>query len=225
LDPASALLQEKECIRYCYNLIGVLFLYYFAASLSKYFSGVGSYIFGLAKNLPTAKYTLRVGGWSALREQLGSLPMLAGFAVMIKLTKRWWLNQKETEQLAREKTTAELQLLKAQIHPHFLFNTLNNIYYFTLTNSFRATEMIKTLSGMLYYILNECKQNLVPLDKEIKMIQDYMALEKLRYGEQMKMTVEIQEDHHGKLIAPLLLIPFVENSFKHGTSKCLLILM
>jgi LytS/YehU family sensor histidine kinase len=74
---------------------------------------------------------------------------------------------------------------------------------------------------MLYYILNECKQNLVPLDKEIKMIQDYMALEKLRYGEQMKMTVEIQEDHHGKLIAPLLLIPFVENSFKHGTSKML----
>ena len=85
-------------------LIGVLFLYYFAASLSKHFSAVGSYILGLTKNLPTVKYTLRVGGWSALREQLGSLPILAGFAVMIKLIKRWWLNQKETEQLAREKT-------------------------------------------------------------------------------------------------------------------------
>jgi sensor histidine kinase YesM len=202
-------------------LIGVLFLYYLAASLAKHFSAIGSYILGLTKNLPTVKYTLTVGGWSALREQLGSLPILAGFAVMIKLIKRWWLNQKETEQLAREKTKAELQLLKAQIHPHFLFNTLNNIYYFTLTNSSRAPEMIKKLSGMLYYILNECKQNFVPLDKEIRMIQDYMALEKIRYGDQMKMTVEIQEDHHSKLIAPLLLIPFVENSFKHGTSKML----
>jgi len=211
--------KKKKPIITAVVLIVVLLLYYFAASLFKFFAPLGSYIFGSPK--PTLKYALVNGSWSALREQIGSLPILAGFAVMIKLIKRWWLNQKETEQLAREKTKAELQLLKAQIHPHFLFNTLNNIYYFTLTNSFRATEMIKKLSGMLYYILNECKQNLVPLDKEIKMIQDYMALEKLRYGEQMKMTVEMPEDHHGKLIAPLLLIPFVENSFKHGTSKML----
>ena len=72
---------------------------------------------------------------------------------------------------------------------------------------------------MLHYILNECNQPLVPLEKEIKMIRDYMALEKIRYGEQMKMTIEIQENHHDKMIAPLLLIPFVENSFKHGASK------
>ena len=74
---------------------------------------------------------------------------------------------------------------------------------------------------MLHYILNECKQNLVPLEKEIKMIQDYMALENIRYGEQMKMTVEILDNYRGKLIAPLLLIPFIENSFKHGASKML----
>jgi LytS/YehU family sensor histidine kinase len=86
--------------------------------------------------------------------------------------------------------------------------------------------MIKKLSGMLHYILNECDQPLVPLEKEIKMIQDYMALEKIRYGEQMQMTIEIPENspplkgEAGRgLIAPLLLIPFVENSFKHGASK------
>ena len=138
---------------------------------------------------------------------------------MIKLVKRWWLKQKETEQLAKEKTKAELQLLKAQVHPHFLFNTLNNIYFFTLTNSTQAPVMIKKLSGMLHYILNECNLPLVPLEKEIKMIRDYMALEKIRYAEQMQMTIDIKEDHDSKMIAPLLLIPFVENSFKHGASK------
>ncbi len=121
--------------------------------------------------------------------------------------------------LAKEKTKAELQLLKAQVHPHFLFNTLNNIYFFTLTNSAQAPVMIKKLSGMLHYILNECDRPLVPLEKEIKMIQDYMALEKIRYAEQMQMTIEIENNYTGKMIAPLLLIPFVENSFKHGASK------
>jgi len=152
-------------------------------------------------------------------DQLSSFPIILGFALMIKLVKRWWLKQKETEQLAKEKTKAELQLLKAQVHPHFLFNTLNNIYFFTLTNSSQAPVMIKKLSGMLHYILHECNLPLVPLEKEIKMIRDYMALEKIRYAEQMQMTIDIKEDHGSKMIAPLLLIPFVENSFKHGASK------
>jgi LytS/YehU family sensor histidine kinase len=112
---------------------------------------------------------------------------------MINLVKRWWRKQKETELLAKEKTKAELQLLKAQVHPAFLFNTLNNIYFFTLTNSTQAPVMIKKLSGMLHYILHECDEPLVPLEKEIKMIRDYMALEKIRYAEQMQMTIEIED--------------------------------
>jgi len=152
-------------------------------------------------------------------DQLSSLPIVLGFALMIKLVKRWWQKQKENELLAQEKTEAELQLLKAQVHPHFLFNTLNNIYFFTLTNSTQAPVMIKKLSDMLHYILNECNLPLVPLEKEIKMIRDYMALEKIRYAEQMQLTIDIKDDHDGKMIAPLLLIPFVENSFKHGASK------
>lgn len=213
--------KKKNALITAAVLIGVLLLYWFVAGQFRRFSGVGEYIFGLRNNLPTLKHAINIGMWSALRVELSSLPILAGFAVMIKLIKRWWLKQKETEQLAKEKNHAELQLLKAQIHPHFLFNTLNNIYFFALTNSTQAPEMIKKLSGMLHYILNECNQPLVPLGKEIKMIQDYMALEEIRYGEQMKMEVEIDMNHAGKLIAPLLLIPFVENSFKHGTSKML----
>jgi LytS/YehU family sensor histidine kinase len=121
--------------------------------------------------------------------------------------------------LAKEKNRAELQLLKAQVHPHFLFNTLNNIYYFTLSGSPKAPEMINKLSSLLYYIIHECNQPLVPLQKELAMIRDYTTLEKIRYGEQMDFSIEIGDDGAEKLIAPLLLIPFVENSFKHGASK------
>ncbi|WP_202552036.1 sensor histidine kinase [Ginsengibacter hankyongi] len=155
------------------------------------------------------------------KSTLFELPIVAGLAITIKLLKRWWLQQKEAEELARGKARAELQLLKAQIHPHFLFNTLNNIYFFTLSASKQAPEMIKKLSDMLRYMLNECDRPAVPLEKELKLIQDYMALEKIRYGEQMNMTIELKGNYHNKMVTPLLLIPFIENSFKHGASKML----
>ena len=100
-------------------------------------------------------------------------------------------NELKLQQLGSEKTKAELQLLKAQVHPHFLFNTLNNIYFFTLAGSPKAPEMIKKLSGLLQYILTECNQPLVPLQKELALLGDYTALEKIRYGDQIKMTIEI----------------------------------
>lgn len=150
-----------------------------------------------------------------------NFPMMTGIAVIIKMMKRSWLKQQETLQVAREKAKAELQLLKAQIHPHFLFNTLNNIYFFTLTASQKAPEMLEKLTDMLRYILNECNRPYVPLEKEIKMIEDYMALEKIRYGDRLKMELEIKGDYKNKTISPLLLIPLVENSFKHGVSKML----
>lgn len=212
--------KKRNVFVIAFILISVFVIYYFIASQFKVFSPLGDYIFGLIKNVPTFRERFDTSMYSALREQLSSLPVIAGFAVMIKLIKRWWLKQKETEQLFHEKTKAELQLLKAQVHPHFLFNTLNNIYYFSLSGSPKAPEMINKLSGLLHYILNECNQPLIPLQKEINMLRDYMALEKIRYGE-MNMTIEIQEEGSEKLIAPLLLIPFVENSFKHGTSKML----
>jgi sensor histidine kinase YesM len=212
--------KKRNVFVIAFILISVFVIYYFMASQFKVFGPIGDYIFGLAKDVPTFHERFDSSRYSALREQLSSLPVIAGFAVMIKLMKRWWLKQKQTEQLFHEKTKAELQLLKAQVHPHFLFNTLNNIYYFSLSGSPKAPEMINKLSGLLHYILNECNQPLIPLQKEINMVRDYMALEKIRYGE-MNMTIEIQEEGSEKLIAPLLLIPFVENSFKHGTSKML----
>jgi sensor histidine kinase YesM len=196
----------------------VLVVFYFVALGFKFFPTIYNKIAGSGGS-PFVPFFLPANRQIVMIDQLSSLPIVLGFALMIKFVKRWWQKQKEAELLAKEKTKAELQLLKAQVHPHFLFNTLNNIYFFTLTNSELAPEMIKKLSGMLHYILNECNMPLVPLEKEIKMIRDYMALEKIRYAEQMQMTIEINDDHNSKMIAPLLLIPFVENSFKHGASK------
>lgn len=156
-----------------------------------------------------------------IRQILFNYPAVVGFAVAIKLLKRWWLKQKETDLLIREKMNAELQLLKAQVHPHFLFNTLNNIYSFILNGSSKAPEIIKKLSSLLNYILNECNHSLVPLEKELSLIQDYMELERIRYGDKLNLSLHIHGSAAGKKISPLLLIPFVENSFKHGTSRML----
>lgn len=209
-------------------LAGVLLSFFLVALHFKYMVDVGNYLF-VQKDFTPYLDKIRRMRYSVAQELLTSLPIVTGFALMIKLMKRWWMKQKETEQLANEKTKAELQLLKAQVHPHFLFNTLNNIYFFTLSGSPKAPEMVKKLSALLHYIINECNQPLVPLQKEIAMLQDYMALQQIRYGEQMNMSIDIRvEDSHplqreaGRgLIAPLLLIPFVENSFKHGASKVL----
>ena len=148
----------------------------------------------------------------------GNPPLICCLFLSIKILKNWHLEQTKSETLARENANAELQLLKAQVHPHFLFNTLNNIYSFSLSQSPLAGTLVKKLSGMLDYMIHECDQPLVPLEKEIKLIQDYMGLEKVRYGNRLDMQIEINGEYKNKMIAPLLMIPFVENCFKHGAS-------
>ncbi len=155
------------------------------------------------------------------RQILFNYPTVVGFALAIKLLKNWYLKQKEAAQVAREKINAELQLLKAQVHPHFLFNTLNNIYSFIINDSPAAPESIKKLSALLRYIIYGCNQPLVKLAKELKMVRDYIDLEKIRYGESFNMSFQIQGNPSDKMICPLLLIPFLENSFKHGASQML----
>ena len=173
---------------------------------------------GFFTKMPDAGYIVPI--W--LRQIVFNYPTVIGIALAIKLMKRWYMKQKETEQVIREKISAELQLLKMQLHPHFLFNTLNNIYSFILIGSDKAPEMIKKLSGLLNYILNDCDQRFVSLDRELTMIRDYIALEQIRYGDRLNLSLHIQGLAKDKMISPLLLIPFVENSFKHGTSRMLI---
>jgi sensor histidine kinase YesM len=173
---------------------------------------------GFFSAMPTMSYIIPI--W--IRQIIFNYPTVVGFALAIKLLKRWYIKQKETEQVIREKINAELQLLKAQVHPHFLFNTLNNIYSLVLNSSDGAPGMIKKLSGLLHYILNDCNHSFVPLEKELAMIQDYIGLEQVRYGDRLNLTTHIHGSAKRKMISPLLLIPFVENSFKHGTSRMLI---
>ena len=148
----------------------------------------------------------------------GNPPLICCLLLSLKTLKNWHLEQLKTETLSKENASAEIQLLKAQVHPHFLFNTLNNIYSFSLSQSPQAGILVKKLSGLLGYMIHECDQLLVPLEKEIKLIQDYIGLEKVRYGNRLNMDVKIEGDFENRLIAPLLMIPFVENCFKHGAS-------
>ena len=148
----------------------------------------------------------------------GNAPLICGILLSLKTLKTWHLKQLENETLTKEKASAELQLLKAQIHPHFLFNTLNNIYSFTLTKSPLAAELVQKLSDMLNYMITDCEHVMVPLEKEIQLIKDYIGLEKVRYGDRLDIQMHVKGDGKNKMIAPLLMIPFVENCFKHGAS-------
>ncbi len=145
------------------------------------------------------------------------LVILLGTA--IKLLKYWYAAQQRNLELSKEKVEAELKLLKSQIHPHFLFNTLNNLYALTLKKSDQAPEVILKLSELLDYMLYECNVPAVSLEKELQVLQNYIALEKLRYGERLSVTFQIYGRFTNKKIAPLLLFPFVENSIKHGAGS------
>jgi two-component system sensor histidine kinase AlgZ len=148
-----------------------------------------------------------------------TLTTTAGVTCAVVLFKHWVRSQQERMQAEKEKIIAELQLLKAQVHPHFLFNTLNNIYSFSLENSEKTPEMILKLSSLLSYMLYDCKAEEVLLEKEIEVMKNYIGLEKERYGNNIDISVNIEGDVKDKFIAPLLILPFLENAFKHGTSE------
>jgi len=159
------------------------------------------------------------GFFFAMMAGLRGAVTIGGFAAAIKLVKVWYLKQEAYQQIDREKLQAELQLLKSQVHPHFLFNTLNNLYALTLTKSDRSPLVVLKLSDLLRYMLYECNASEVLLQKEIAFMRNYIGLEQLRYGDRLDMSVDISGDYEQKLIAPLLLVPFLENAFKHGTSE------
>ena len=146
---------------------------------------------------------------------------IGGLAAAIKLMKHWYVEGQRNLRLQKENIESQLQVLKAQVHPHFLFNTLNNIYAYTQKTAPTAATMLMGLADILRYMLYECNQPLVPLAKELRMVEDYINLEQIRYGNKLELHITFPEESEDWLIAPLLLLPFVENCFKHGTSHML----
>ena len=108
--------------------------------------------------------------------------------------------------------------MKAQIHPHFLFNTLNNLYVLTLQKSDKASDIVLKLSEMLDYMLYKCNENRVTIAQEVQLIQNYIDLEQLRYGDRLELVFNKNIDNHQTQIAPLILVSLIENAFKHGAS-------
>jgi len=153
--------------------------------------------------------------WNSITAGLLNALKVVMAATAIKLLKNWMQKQKEKEQLEKEKLDVELQLLKTQIHPDFLFSSLRNIRMFSQKDPTKASELLLTLSDLLSYMLYECDQPRVLLEKEIKMIRDYMTLEKKRIADRLDMDIHVRGDLSGKMIAPLLLLPFIENSFSY----------
>jgi len=127
----------------------------------------------------------------------------------------------KNQELTIEKKTAELSYLKSQTNPHFLFNTLNNIYLLTRDKSDLASDTVLRLSDILRYMLYETDGYLVHVDKEIKIIEDYLELEKIRYDSSLKLNFTKEIDNMKQEIPPLLMIPLIENAFKHGVSETL----
>ena len=153
--------------------------------------------------------------WPAINLGLMNFIKVAAAAAIIKYIKYWWLKQKESQRLEKEKINADLQLLKAQVHPDFLFKTLNNIYTHALSSSPRTSGMLLKLSDLLSYMLYECDRPTVPLEKEIAMMKEYMLLEKIRNNDEPEIQVNIKGELDGIRIAPFLLLPFIENSFTY----------
>jgi len=134
----------------------------------------------------------------------------------VRITNELVKNEKQRKELENQRLQSELSFLKSQVNPHFLFNTLNNIYSLSLGRSERAPEAIMKLSQLLRYMLYETDDKNVSLDKEIAHIEDYIALQRMRLTDDVKVTLDKKGNLEGKHIEPLLLIPFVENAFKHG---------
>lgn len=135
---------------------------------------------------------------------------------LIKITMDWFRIQNEKSDLQTKNMQSELQFLKNQINPHFLFNTMNNLYALTLKKSDSAPEVVIKLSDMLRYMLYECNEKEVAIEKELRYINNYIELEKFRLSKTADIQVNIHGDIHNTKIAPLLIIPFIENGFKHG---------
>ena len=140
-------------------------------------------------------------------------------STLLKIGSDWTRYQRIRRDLEQQRLNAELKFLRAQINPHFLFNTLNSLYALTLKKSDAAPATVLKLAELMRYMLYECNEAQVPLTSEIKYIQNYLDLEALRLGKKADIQFTVEGDPKSALIAPLLFTPFLENAFKHGVNK------
>lgn len=145
--------------------------------------------------------------------------MIIGISTAIRIIRQWQLTEKRAIRAEADKASTELSFLKAQINPHFLFNTLNNIYTLAIMNDEHTAESILKLSNIMRYVTDEVTADFVLLENDINCVKDYIELQRLRLGDSTTVNFSVNGTAEGKTISPLLLMSFVENAFKHGVSK------
>ena len=156
--------------------------------------------------------------WMFWGRDLVMLSFVAGLSTAIRVSIRWRHTERRLEQAEREKSEAELKNLKSQLNPHFLLNTLNNIYALVAIDGNRAQDTIWELSRMLRYVLYDNQSGKVPLEKELEFIENYISLMRIRLPESVEISVRLDAGEKTLWISPLIFISLIENAFKHGVS-------
>ncbi|HYE54539.1 MAG TPA: histidine kinase, partial [Chitinophagaceae bacterium] len=141
------------------------------------------------------------------------------FGALLNVALNYLVLLKQKDELLSRQVAAELNLLKAQVQPHFLFNTLNNIYSLSQSGSPKAPAMIARLSELMRYFIDDSPKDRVPLATEIEFVNNYLDLEQIRMLHPMRVDIRVKGDIEGVKVAPMLLMPFIENVFKHGVDK------
>lgn len=150
--------------------------------------------------------------WATLKYTL----IISIYAMLIRFSIDWFDSQKYKDELIKERQASEIALLRSQINPHFLFNTLNNIYSLVYNKSEEAPEAVMKLSSIMRYMLYDSNTDLVPVVKEFEYLNSFIELQHLRFTQKGFVDIKVHGSMENRLIAPMLLIPFVENAFKHG---------
>ena len=202
------LLRQKRVLPYLAKLIPVI--------------GVVMFFQVLTENQLLAQYArsdyYTRFGWVRFVSTLWDQMSFMIFTGMIKFAADWFELENKKKQLENDKLNAELNYLKAQINPHFLFNTLHNLNYLALSKNDEASDVIVKLSNIMRYMIYEAGKKRVPIRAELDYISDYLDLEKIRLNRQVDLEIDTSGVDDQLPIAPLVLIPFVENAFKHGMS-------
>jgi two-component system, LytTR family, sensor kinase len=204
------ILYRKKYVRYgVLLLLAMLCAALLDQGLKIMYAKMGSKVFAFTADLTFQNIFLETTG----------MFYLTGFTTSFKLLKDWVRNQQLMKDREKHYLETELNFLKVQIQPHFFFNTLNNLYSLTLKKSDQAPEIVLKLSSLMSYMLYDSNAPKVPLTKEIAYLQSYLDLEKLRFGQRLEVIFEMEGNIEEVSIPPMILILFLENSFKHGVKN------
>ena len=195
-------------------------LYFILSLIVFYLIRTGLTVYLVSENIwPEAEGSDKAFTFNHIIAMIIGVIYVIGFVAAIKLTNDWIYEKRRNDKLKKLQLQTEINYLRSQIQPHFFFNTLNNLYALTLEKSDHAPEVVLKLSEIMEYVLYDMKEEKVSLLKEIKYLQSYLELEKLRYGDKIITTIEIKGNISDVKIPPLLFITFIENSFKHASAE------